>query len=139
MIISIPVKEDTSHDRDSSDAEGESLSETLMTENTEYAQYLEHELEQMLHQMEDVGDVACMVTLSQSAEQVIEKDMETSNENITESDSQGGTRTTNQSSKSETTIYHDEEKGEPYIRKEISPKVEGVLVIADGGDNAVVV
>lgn len=139
MIISIPVKEDTSHDRDSSDAEGESLSETLMTENTEYTQYLEHELEQMLHQMEDVGDVACMVTLSQSAEQVIEKDMETSNENITESDSQGGTRTTNQSSKSETTIYHDEEKGEPYIRKEISPKVEGVLVIADGGDNAVVV
>ena len=109
MIISIPVKEDTSHDRDSSAAEGESLSETLMTENTEYAQYLEHELAQMLHQMEDVGDVACMVTLSQSAEQVIEKDMETSNENITESDSQGGTRTTNQSSKSETTIYHAEE------------------------------
>ena len=79
-----------------------------------------------------------MITLSQSAEQVIEKDMEVSDNVVTESDSQGGTRSTNQSSRSETTIYDGEESGKPYVSKEISPKIEGVLVLAEGGDNAVV-
>ena len=72
-----------------------------------------------------------------SAEQVIEKDMEVSDDVVTESDSQGGTRSTNQSSRSETTVYNGEDSGSPYVSKEISPKVEGVLVLAEGGDNAV--
>ena len=69
---------------------------------------------------------------------VVEKDMEISDDAVTEKDSQGGERSTNQSSRSETTIY-TEENGKPYISKEISPKVEGVLILAEGGDNSVVV
>lgn len=132
MIIAMPVKENEEENLEIV----KSLSDS---DSTQYAKYLEHELERILSQMEGAGNVSCMVTLSQSAEQIIEKDMDISDENITESDSQGGTRTTNQSSRSEVTIYNGEENGSPYVSKEISPKVEGVLVIAEGGDNAVVV
>ena len=27
----------------------------------------------------------------------------------------------------------------PYVKQELSPRIEGVLVIADGGDNAIVI
>ena len=137
MVIAVPVKE-KDEDREKNYTEKkESLQNTSAA--TQYAQYLEQELERILSQMEGVGAVSCMVTLSQSAEQVIEKDMEISDDVVTEADSQGGTRTTNQSSKSETTIYNRENDGSPYVSKDISPKVEGVLVIAEGGNNAVVV
>ena len=137
MVIAVPVKE-KDEDREKNYTEkNESLQNTSAA--TQYAQYLEQELERILSQMEGVGAVSCMVTLSQSAEQVIEKDMEISDDVVTEEDSQGGTRITNQSSRSETTIYNRENDGSPYVSKEISPKVEGVLVIAEGGNNAVVV
>lgn len=133
MIIAMPVKE---KDSVADEPRGENIE---VSDNTQYAQYLEQKLEQILSEMEGAGKVMCMVTLSQSAEHVIEKDMEISDDVVTESDSQGGTRTTNQSLRSETTIYSENENGSPYVSKEISPKVEGVLVIAEGGDNAVVV
>lgn len=113
--------------------------ENSSNDNIEYAQYLEKKLENILAKIDGAGEVAVMVTMATSAEQVVEKDMEISDELIMEADSQGGERTTNQSSRSETAIYNGEENGLPYVSKEISPKVEGVVVIADGGDNAVVV
>ena len=132
MIIAMPVKEN--------EKETQEISHSISgSDSAEYTQYIERKLEQMLSQMEGAGEVVCMVTLSQSAEQVVEKDMDISDENVTESDSQGGTRMTNQSSRSETTIYNEGENGSPYVSKEISPKVEGVLVLAEGGDNAVVI
>ena len=131
MIIAIPAeKKDENTNQTGISAENDS---------TAYIQYLEQELEQMLSQMEGAGEVSCMLTLSESAEQIIEKDMEVSDDRVTESDSQGGTRTTSQSARTEMTVYDEENEGSPYVTKEISPKVEGVLVIAEGGDNAVVV
>ena len=59
-------------------------------------------------------------------------------ETVTESDSQGGSRDTDQSSREETTVYAqgDGQDGTPYISKELSPKIGGVVVIAPGGDKA---
>ena len=90
--------------------------------------------------MAGVGDVTVMITLQSSAEKVVEKDVEAQSETVTESDSQGGTRTTQNSSHGEATVYDgDGSQGQaPYISKELSPQVEGVVVIASGGDNAVV-
>lgn len=139
MIIAVPVKEKGEDGERNYTENNKRLQNASDSDSAQYAQYLERELEQILSQMEGVGKVSCMVTLSQSAEQVIEKDMEISDDVVTETDSQGGTRTTNQSSRTEATIYNKEEDGSPYVRKEISPKVEGVLVIAEGGDNALVV
>ena len=105
-----------------------------------YASYMEGHLEGVLSQMAGVGDVTVMITLQSSAEKVVEKDVEAQSETVTESDSQGGTRTTQNSSHGEATVYDGDGSQEqaPYISKELSPQVEGVVVIASGGDNAVV-
>lgn len=105
-----------------------------------YASYMEGHLERVLSQMAGVGEVTVMITLKSSAEKVVEKDVTAESETVTESDSQGGTRTTQNSSHGEATVYDgDGSQGQaPYISKELSPQVEGVVVIASGGDNAVV-
>ena len=60
-------------------------------------------------------------------------------EAVTESDSQGGARSTQNNSHRETTVYADgNTQGEPYVSKEISPQIEGVVVIAGGGGDSVV-
>ena len=76
-----------------------------------------------------------------SQEKVIEKDTESSDETVEETDREGGERTTKNSSYREEAVYNSEGStgSEPYVRKELSPEVEGVVVIAEGGDNAVVV
>ena len=137
MVIALPVNEKTTG---ANDIEGEAgdVGNMESMDNTEYAQLPERRLENILSKMEGAGDVVCMVTLAQSAEQIIEKDLEVSDDVVEETDSQGGMRTTNQSSRSEITIYNDGENGSPYVSKQISPKVEGVLVLSEGGDNAVV-
>ena len=73
-------------------------------------------------------------------EKVIEKDNNRQTETVTESDSQGGTRTTSNLSHEESTIYEDRSDNtkSPYVSKTIAPQVEGVVVIASGGDNALV-
>ena len=43
-------------------------------------------------------------------------------------------------SSSETAVYANGNGEEtPYVKQELSPRIEGVLVIADGGDNAIVI
>ena len=82
-----------------------------------------------------------MVTLAASSEKVVEKDVQKESETVTESDSQGGQRTTTRSSSAQAALYEGQDKntGNPYVSKEITPKVEGVVVIASGGDDALVV
>ena len=50
-------------------------------------------------------------------------------------------RETKEAQDSEATVYNSTSGGEqtPYVTKEVNPKVEGVVVIAEGGGNAVVI
>ncbi len=146
LVISLPTdgRKKSSGGRTGGFLQKENLQEEDMEEimtgaQDVYLRNLENRLSSVLSQMSGVGDAAVMITLSSSAEKVVEKDVETSNETVTESDSQGGSRTTKNGNRGETTIYSDKDSaGEPYISKELSPKVEGVIVIAEGGDNALV-
>lgn len=117
----------------------------------EYVSRMEAQLSGILSQMEGAGEVQVMITLKESSEKVIEKDTEVSGENVSEKDSQGGERITQNENRKETTIYsagdgesgayysQADQSGEPYVSKELSPRVEGVLVVATGGDDAVVI
>lgn len=141
LVIALPVSKEEK-------AEGEEEAaqridqETSGLEGEEYADYLECRLEDALSQVSGVGKVKVMVTLGSTAEKVIEKDRQTESENVTEEDSQGGSRSTVRNSSDITTVYDegDQSTGQtPYVTKELSPKVEGVVVIAEGGDEGVVV
>lgn len=136
IVIAMPVKK-------TSDKSNDSSRQVLQTdtEDAAYEQELERRLETALAQAEGVGKVKVMVTLQSSSEKVIEKDTENTGQNIDESDKSGGTRNTKENSVKEATVYDSKSQGEqtPYVRKEISPKVAGVIVVAQGGDNAVVI
>ena len=137
LVISLPVdKKETV--RDERTGIKRSAEDTGYDQDA-YLYSLEQRLEQTLSQMAGVGDVTVMVTLKSSAEKVVEKDLEAAKEAVTESDSQGGARSTQNDSRAETTVYADGgAQGEPYVSKELCPQIEGVVVIAGGGEDSVV-
>ena len=56
-------------------------------EKEDYAEYLEHKLEQVLGQMEGVGKVSVMVTVADQGEDIIEKDKTEHTSTVTNTDS----------------------------------------------------
>ena len=106
----------------------------------EYEAYLERKTADVLKQVDGVGEVTVMVTLKSGGQKIIEKDQSGSSQVTEEEDSAGGTRTVEESTSDKTSIYEQGSDGSstPYVSKELSPEIEGVVVIADGGGNAVV-
>ena len=145
FIIALPTK-DTSSEQENSDLQMINGGTGQKTESTEeggamqvyssefdYAASLEEQLEEALEGMEGVGRVTVMITLQASEELVVEKDEPISRTNTTETDSSGGNRVTAQYESSESTIYSTDDSGsEPYVVKRILPRIEGVLVVAQG-------
>ena len=80
-----------------------------------------------------------MITLKAGGQKIIEKDQSGSSQTTEEEDSEGGKRTVEESTSDKTSIYEQDSDGSsaPYVSKELSPEIEGVVVIADGGGNAV--
>lgn len=138
LVIAIPGgKKNTGEEKT---ALTEERSEGGVSEDA-YTEALERRLSEILSEMDGAGEVSVMITLESSAEKIVEKDTEENREAITEEDSQGGSRTTQNTDYREEAVYSggsDSGQG-PYVSKELSPKVAGVVVIAPGGDDAVVV
>lgn len=108
-------------------------------EQEDYALGLEKQLEETLCQMAGVGKVKVMITLQSSEELVVEKDVPVSRSNTSENDSAGGSRIVTQMDSSESTVYTTVGgENKPYVIKTILPKVEGVVVVAQGADNGTV-
>ena len=119
--------------------EGGSVQENR-TEQERYVAYLEKRLTDVLSRMEGVGEVEVMVTVADTGEHVVEKDVDRADTVTTESDSAGGSRTVSENSTKEQTIYVESgNKSYPYVQKELLPTVVGVVVVAEGGGSPVVV
>lgn len=98
----------------------------------EYTAYLEGKLKKMLESVRGLGEVEVMITLESSEEKVVEKDMTAERSNTEEQDSAGGIRTVSSSNTGYETVYQEGSQGAPFVVKTITPKVEGVLVVAEG-------
>lgn len=108
------------------------------TKADHYRRQLETELAQMLEEMEGVGKVKVMITLKDSGERVVEKDRSDSNTVSEETEQEALKRRETQLQSEETTVYADRETNEPFVSKENRPAVEGVLILAEGGDSTTV-
>lgn len=144
LIIALPVSDDRNKNNNGETSLTERLSDSAAGKSDveDYASYLEGKLENALSQVEGVGRVKVMVTLEASAERIVGKDVNSESESIQETDSQGGSRNTMNQSSSQTTIYEGEggaSSGTPYVTKELTPVVGGIIVIAQGGGDAVTV
>ncbi len=97
---------------------------------------IERKLEDILEKIDGAGDVKVMITYQDSGTQVVEKDKNTSENSLEESDSTGGIRSTKEQQLQESTVYEEADAGNtPFVSKELLPKVEGILIVASGGDN----
>ena len=97
---------------------------------------IERKLEDILEKIDGAGDVKVMITYQDSGTQVVEKDKNTSENSLEESDSTGGVRSTKEQQLQESTVYGEADAGNtPFVSKELLPKVEGILIVASGGDN----
>ncbi len=131
VVIAIPVKE---KDDTRPVEQPEPVSED------DYVSRMEKRLENILEKIEGAGNVEVMITFQSSSEKVVEKDSETSSQMVEETDKSGGKRVTTDQTGNESTIYQQTSDGtqSPYVSKEILPRAEGIVVIAEGGGNAVV-
>ncbi len=112
---------------------------TKTDDKSEYTELLEKQLEETLAKVSGVGKVKVMITLEASSEKVTLSDPSYSSDSISENDASGGTRN-EQSTKSEpeTVFEENDNKKSPYVVKELEPKIKGVAVVAQGGDNITV-
>lgn len=93
------------------------------------------QLEQILEKIDGVGRVQVMITYQDNGTQVVEKDTKSSSSQTTEEDDAGGKRTITASDGENTTVYDAANgDGEPFVSKNLTPKIEGILVVAQGGD-----
>lgn len=92
---------------------------------------LEKRLEEVLSLIDGAGKVRVMITLKDTGEKVVEKD-------TTRRTDSNATGTQGQDMTSSSVYERDGSVETPYISNELTPQVEGVLVVAQGGGNSIV-
>ncbi len=157
FIVALPVK-DKSDDKNDNDkgaagqssqpheilnvpegAESADQMARMTGTDEDYVAYLEKRLTDSLSQTANVGEVKVMITLKESSELVLEKDSSTSRSATDEKDAQGGSRSITETTSEENTVYStDGASSEPYVVKVYAPKIEGVLVVAEGAGSGTV-
>ena len=110
LIIALPTKESSKEDTAEPVTEEEPVTEDVSYEE------MEKRLEEALKRVEGVGEVTVILTYEDTGQKNVEKD---ETETVFTEDSQG-----NQV---------------PFVASETLPTVRGVLVIAQGGENPIVV
>ncbi len=139
LLLSVPGLFSSDKDKTSSPAiSNEKTSNTEKYSSTEeYVCTQENRLKQILMQVKNIGKVEVMITVKSSKELVPLKDQTSDSQTTTEQDSAGGNRSSTSDSSQEETVLSQANQGEnaPYIVKQIEPEIEGVVVIAQGGDS----
>ncbi len=135
LVIAIPV-ENRENSREEKQQE-QIIQEETAYGSGDYGKRLEHRLEQVLKDMEGVGKVKVMITLKDQGEHILEKDWTQSSQDISEEDG-SVKRSTKERQSQEETVYSQNSgsSGEPFVKREVTPRVEGVLVVAEGGGDA---
>ncbi len=98
---------------------------------------LETRLEEILSQIQGVGEVKVLLNYSESSEVVAMYNETSRTSNTEETDTEGGTRTIQETDTQKDIIYQEED-GEktPITQKIVQPKIEGAIITAKGANQA---
>lgn len=132
LVIALPA--------DQTGKKGSEAAQTVVEETTQQTGQeraddataaLEKRLEGTLSLIDGAGKVRVMITLKDTGEKVVEKDVT----RRTDTDTGGNEN----SDLSQSSVYEKDGSTEtPYVSNEMTPQVEGVLVVAQGGGNSLV-
>lgn len=138
LLVIFSVSPSTSSKKNT---ETKSTSDASVSNSEEtYEEQIESRLKRILSAMEGVGSVDVIVTLKASEELVVDKNVSSQKSSIDESDSSGGSRNSlDEKNQSDTVIVQNENGDSPYVLQEKAPIVEGIVVIAEGGDKPQIV
>ena len=96
---------------------------------------LEVKLENILSDINGVGNVDVLITYNETEEVIPIYNKKDKKSVTNETDSSGGTRIVEESDTSQEVIYQNEEI---IVQKTISPKIEGAIITATGANNSIV-
>ena len=99
-----------------------------LNQKYEYKEQIEKEVEELIKNIKGVNKTKVMVTLKSSEERVVKED----NEIVVENDERETDKNRKESRKSNTVIVDGENGEQPYVVKELTPKIEGVAVCIKG-------
>lgn len=140
LVIATPVKKTDSGEN--SDEKADRLDIAGVEQQvTDIRREYEQQLTEALSQVEGVGEVKVTVTMESTGKKIVEKDNPQDEQTSSQKDSEGSESNTQSSSTQETTVYAETEDGSqtPYISSETYPEIRGVLVVAKGGGDPVIV
>ena len=130
-IISIPVKKSENNIKDETDFSTKEIS------NEDYVTDLEQRLEEILESTEGVGKAKVMITVMDNGKEVLYSQWDISKSSITENDSNGSSVIKEESNEIESVLYTEEDGVNiPYVQKEEMPRIQGVVIIAQGAGKA---
>lgn len=117
-----------------------SVQNTVSSSASDYGTRLENRLEKVLSAIDGAGNVKVFITFSDNGRYVVEKDITY----VRDNEERNGGNEQNVSilttENGEVTVYTADINGEqvPFVRQQILPSVQGVLVVTQGGRNETV-
>ncbi|MCI8464861.1 MAG: stage III sporulation protein AG [Lachnospiraceae bacterium] len=100
-----------------------------------YVRELEKRVEEFLSTVEGAGATTVFLTVESGGEIILQTDTSVEQRSTNETDSEGGVGISEEFTQSSQTVLFGNENT-PYVTKELCPKVTGIVVVAEGGDNA---
>lgn len=138
LVLSIPSFTKTDTGSETADSAGAARAQNESSTESDYTKRMEEKLTDILSEVEGIGEIKVMITLKASKEKVALKDSPYTEEIDTQEDGAGGTKESKSVTREDETVMISDGSGQsqPYVVKETEPKVEGILVLAQGGDNS---
>ena len=95
----------------------------------EYAEHMERKLKEMLLKVNGVTSAEVMITVKSTMEKVVLQDTMSESDTLRETDGGGGERESGKTTEEKTAVLAGET---PFLTKELTPAVEGVVIVAEG-------
>lgn len=109
----------------------------INTIKEEYEEEQKEELKSILESMYGVGEVKVMISFKSGESKVLAYDSSKQIVSTEEKDTEGGTRVSNQTNDGSTVVMTNEGgDNEPFIVETYKPKIEGIMILAEGASDS---
>lgn len=135
VLVMLPT-ESKSKNKSSNKITQEEKSESIIEiSEDEYCKSLESRLETILSGVRGVGKVKVMITFKSTSEKVVLKEI--SFDKSSENNGNGNANVRESYKEEEAVVFREDSDGNtvPYVIKENVPAIEGIAIVAEGGDN----